>query len=348
MLEIDHDLVLACSRYSASIKNVMGLGDFDGLIRLNNGKQWMAFDDIVTQFNEIPQRFQGEDAITLHPEVSKKFVDYYDSKTKIPVTRESDNVNTENISVSFGSPNMQQLKLDRSCTMTGGLRHGEQKRLLLMEDMEEELAKAINQKKLTERLGENKKSQKVVVEFAAAFDKEKKEQKTYFKDEAKEQFEEEPKDLNVYEVKSKAMLRNQNQFEYRSTFALDNLVKKAGNNFIVDAGRLIGKYNKIEDKERKRTIDVYMTCARTFNYNVSINIPEGYIVKGVEDLNKSVTNEVGTFVSTAAIDGKVVTIKVKRTFTRNFEPAANWSKVVDLLDAVNDFNNKKILLEKKK
>jgi hypothetical protein len=348
MLEIDHDLVLACSRYSTSIKNVMGLGDFDGLIRLNNGKQWMAFDDVVTQFNEIPQRFQGEDAITLHPEVSKKFVDYYDSKTKIPVTKEVDNVNTENISVSFGSPNMQQLKLDRSCTLTGGLRHGEQKRLLLMEDMEEELAKAINQKKLTERLGDNKKSQKVVVEFAAAFDKEKKELKTYFKDEAKEQFEEEPKDLDVFEVKTKALLRNQDQFEYRSVFALDNLVKKAGNNFIVDAGRLIGKYNRIEDKERKRSMDVYMTCARTFNYNVSINIPEGYVVKGVEDLNKSVTNETGSFNATATMDGKVVSIKVKRTFTHNFEPAANWSKIVDLLDAVNEFNNKKLLLEKKK
>ncbi len=347
-LEIDHDIVLTCSRFSASIKNVMSLGDFDGLIRLKNGKQWMAFDDIVTQFNEIPQRFQGEDAITLHPEVLRKSVEYYESKTRIPVTRDVENAITEDITVSLASPNMQQIKIDRTCSLTGAMRHGEQKRLLLMEDMDAELAKAINQKKLADRLADNKKSQKVVVEFTAAFDKEKKELKNYFKDEAKEQFEEEPKDLTVFEVKSKALLRNEPEFQYRSTFSLDNFVKKAGNNFIVDAGRLIGKFSKIEDKERKRTIDVYMSCPRVFVYNVSLNVPEGYIVKGVEDLAKTVSNEVGSFSVTASSDGKVVKMSVKRTFTRNFEPAANWVKLVELLDAVYEFNNKKILLEKKK
>ncbi len=347
-LEIDHDLVLACSRYSASMKNIMGLGDFDGLIRLNNGKQWMAFDDVVTQFNEIPSRFQGEDAITLHPEVSKRTVDYYESKTKIPVTKDVDNINIENINVTLGSPNMQQLKIDRSCILTGALRHGEQKRLMLMEDMEEKLADAVNEKKFTDRLEANRKAQKAVVEFAAAFDKERKEQKTYFKDEVKEQFEEEAKDLNIYEIKSMGLLRGENQFEYRSTFALDNFVKKAGNNFIIDAGRLIGKFNKVEEKDRKRTIDIYMTCARSFTYNITINIPEGYTAKGIEELNMSKSNETGSFVSTASSDGKVITISVKRSFTKNFETAANWNKLVELLDVVYDFNNKKVLLEKKK
>lgn len=347
-LDIDHDIVLVCSRYSASMKNIMNIWDFDGLIRLNNGKQWMAFDDVVTQFNEIPARFQGEDAITLHPEVSKRTVDYYESKTKIPVTKDADNINVENIAVFFGSPNMQQLKIDRSCILTGALRHGEQKRLMLMQEMEEKLSDVVNQKKFTDRLEENKKLQKTAVEFAAAFEKEKKEQKTYFKDEAKEQFEEEVKDLNVFEIKSMGLLRGENQFEYRSTFALDNFVKKAGNNFIVDAGRLIGKFSKVEDKDRKRTIDIYMTCARSFTYNISINIPEGFNAKGIEELNMNKTNETGSFVSTASSDGKVITISVKRSFSKNLEPAANWSKLVELLDAVYDFNSKKILLEKKK
>jgi hypothetical protein len=326
----------------------MTLGDFDGMIRLNNGKQWMAFDDMVTQFNEIPQKFQGEEAITLHPEVSKKSVSHYESKTRIPVTKDFENAIMENIKVSFASSNMQQLKIDRTCSLIGALRHGEQKRLLLMEDMDAEFAKAVNQKRLTERLADNKKSQKVVVEFAAAFDKEKKELKTYFKDEAKEQFEEEPKDISDYEVTTKALQRNEPQFRYRSSFALDNFVKKAGNNYIVDAGKLIGKYNKIEEKERKRTIDVYMACARTFVYDITLDIPEGYIVKGVEDLSKTVANDAGSFNASASSNGKSVTITVKRSFSRNFETAANWDKLVELLDAVYDFNSKKILLEKKK
>lgn len=347
-LEIDHEIVLVCSRYSSSIKNVMTLGDFDGIIRLNNGKSWISFDDIVTQFNEIPARFQGEDAITLKPEVEKRSVSFYESKTKVPVTTSTDNINIENISVSLSSPNMQQLKIDRSCILTGALRHGEQKRLMLMEDIEETLAKAVNEEKWTDRLAKNKKSQKTVVEFAAAFEKERKEQKTYFKNEANEQFEEEPKDLNVYEIKSPGLLRNQKQFEYRSTFSLDNFVKKAGNNFIVDAGRLIGKFNKVEEKERKRIVDVYMSCARSFTYNITLNIPDGYTAKGVEDLNMNKTNETGSFTSTASSDGKAITITVKRLFNKNFEPVANWNKLLELLDTVYEFNNKKVLLEKKK
>jgi len=91
-----------------------------------------------------------------------------------------------------------------------------------------------------------------------------------------------------------------------------------------------------------------MSCARSFTYNISINIPDGYTTKGIEELNMSKSNEKGSFVSTASSDGKVVTIIVKRSFTKNFEPAANWGKLVELLDTVYDFNNKKILLEKKK
>ncbi|HEX6916010.1 MAG TPA: hypothetical protein VF145_12265 [Chitinophagaceae bacterium] len=347
-LEIDHDIVLTCSRFSSSMKNVMNLGDFDGLIRLNGGKQWMAFDDMVTQFNEIPSRFQGEDAITLHPEVLRRSVEYYDSKTKIPVTTDKDNTIVEDIQVALGSPNMQQLKIDRTCSLTGAMRHGEQKRLLLLEEMEAEFAGAVNQKKLSERLAENKKSEKAVVEFAAAFEKEKGELKTYFKDEAQEQFEEEPKDIAAYEVKSKALLRNQKTFEYRSSFSLDNFVKKAGNNFIVDAGRLIGKFSKVEEKDRKRTIDVYMSCARSFTYNITLKIPEGYNVKGVEDLAASVVNETGSFTVKPVTEGQVIRIQVTRTFSRQFETAANWSKLVELLDAAYTFNNKKILFEKKK
>ena len=39
---------------------------------------------------------------------------------------------------------------------------------------------------------------------------------------------------------------------------MDNFVKKAGNNYILDAGKLIGKYRRIEDKDRTRTLDIYM------------------------------------------------------------------------------------------
>jgi hypothetical protein len=137
-------------------------------------------------------------------------------------------------------------------------------------------------------------------------------------------------------------------FSYQSSFTMDNFVKKAGNNYILDIGKLIGKYSKVEEKERSRKMDIYMISARTFNYIINFEIPEGYAVKGVEDLAKSLTNSTGSFSSTASLEGRMLKVTVSRTFTSNFEQAAEWPKLLELLDGVYDFYGKKVLLEKKK
>jgi hypothetical protein len=306
----------------------------------------MAFDNITTNFNEIPARFQGEEAISLHGEWDRKWFLYTDGTLKVPVTDASENLVSESMSVSMMSANMQQLNIDRTCTLTGSYHGGEQKRLSLMENMEKELAKALNEKTFTERLNENKRTQNVAVEFAAAFKKEKTDWKNYFKDEIKEQYEEEPREVTAYSIKTDGM--HKPLFSYQSTFTMDNFVKKAGNNYILDIGKLIGKYSKIEEKERNRKIDVYMLSARTFTYSINFEIPEGYTVKGVEDLGKSLTNSTGSFTSTATVEGKLLKVTVIRKFANNFEQAAEWPKLLELLDGVYEFYGKKVLLEKKK
>lgn len=347
---VDHDVVLVCSRNNGSLKNVMNLTDMDAMIRVRTGGKtyWMAFDDITTRFNEIPARFQGEEAITIAVELNKKTWQMDQEKIKIPVSPAADNRVVENISVAFAAANPQQLLIDRTCVLTGAYHSGEQKRLLLMEDMEKALAKSLNQKSFMETLAEEKKTQKLVPEFAAAFGKEKGDWKKYFKAEVKDQYEEEPKDVLSYEIKSDAVLSGSAAFSYRSSFSMDNFVKKAGNNYILDAGKLIGKYQKPEEKDRSRVLDVYMYSARIFAYNISVAIPEGYTVKGLEELNKKLTNETGTFSSEAVQEGNTVKITVSRSFLNNFEKAAAWPKMLELLDAVYEFNGKKILLEKSK
>jgi hypothetical protein len=91
-----------------------------------------------------------------------------------------------------------------------------------------------------------------------------------------------------------------------------------------------------------------MPCARTFDYTFNITIPEGYTGKGIEILNKNVTNEFASFVSTASQKGNTITITAKRTFNNAFEPAANWQKLLEVMDACSDFTTQKILFEKTK
>jgi len=348
-LDIDNTIYLVCSRNSTSLKNVMNMGDFDAIVKVTAGKQyWLAFDDIVTQFNEIPARFQGEDAITMEAEKQKKSVSYYVGRGKVPVTASDDNTITENINVNFDPSNIQLLKIDRSCKQTGALRHNDQKQLLLMEDMEADLATTVTQKKLLERLGADKKSQKLVDEFSAAFAKERSNQKSYFINEIDQQYDYKPKDVGNFEIHQAALFNSKAPFEYTSTFSMENFVKKAGTNYIVEAGKLIGNYQKVDEKERTRSIDIYMPCVRTLSWEITINIPKGYAVKGIEEMNKSVSNETGSFNCTAAINGSLVKMKISRTYTNNFEKADAWPKLLELMDAFYNFSTQKILLQKSK
>jgi hypothetical protein len=103
---------------------------------------------------------------------------------------------------------------------------------------------------------------------------------------------------------------------------------------------------QLEEKDRKRSIDVYMPGARSFKYTISFNIPPGYKVTGAEDLNKTKSNKTGSFACTAAVAGNVLNITVTRSYANNFEKAADWPLVAELVDAAFAFNNQKILLEK--
>src|SRR5215831_904561 len=119
-----------------------------------------------------------------------------------------------------------------------------------MEDMEADLATTITQKKLLERLSVDKKSQKLVDEFSAAFAKERSNQKSYFINEIDQQYDNKPKDVSNYKIQQTALFSSKAPFEYSSSFSMENFVKKAGNNYIVEAGKLVGDYQKIDDKER--------------------------------------------------------------------------------------------------
>jgi hypothetical protein len=346
MLGIDHEIVLVCPRTSNKLKDVMNLGDFEAMIHLKNGKDyWLAFNDIVTQFNEIPARYQGEDALTFRPDMDAKNLVYDPSgKIKIPVAPPDKNTETENINVTFNASNMQQLQIDRSTALSGATRHYTQKELLMMEDMEAGLATSVNQKKLTDRLADDKKQQKLVTEFSAAFEKEKTNQKSYFEDEIKDQYDQSAKDVSSYEVKDEGLFNS--NFVYHSNFTMDNFVKKAGNNYIIEAGKLLGSVTKVDEKDRTRTIDVYMPYARTYTYNIALAVPKGYKVKGLENFSKTVSNETGSLTSTATADDAAVHITIKQQFIKNFEVAASWPKLLELMDGFYDVGNQKILFEK--
>lgn len=350
--DIENDIVVVCNRNSGRLKEVFGIGDFETFVKVNSGGKytWICFNDFFQNTGQLAANYQGEEALILTRGGKDRRPKYEDSETpiKLPVSKCTENVLAENLIVSFNKENLQIITIERNSKETGSMKQTDQKRLLLSEDVEAEFAALINKKKNVDDIASRKKGKERGNEIQAAFDKERLKQKDYFKDEIKEQYDQEPKELISYKINNTGLAIQNPSFEFTEKFTMENFVKKAGNNFIFDAGKLMGTYKKLEDKERTRTLDIYMPSARTLTYTINIAVPEGYTVKGVEELNKKVTNDIASFTSSASLNGNSVMVTVSRSYNNNFEPVANWSKLLTVMDAAADFTNMKLLLEKKK
>src|SRR5438045_7078998 len=91
--------------------------------------------------------------------------------------------------------------------------------------------------------------------------------------------------------------------QFKEKFTLKKLLSKAGRNYIFEVGKLIGDQIKLEPSELAgRQVDIWIPKARTIENNISIAIPAGYSVEGLQDLDMTIDNESGSFISTAKLE----------------------------------------------
>lgn len=348
-MKIDYSILLVASRNSNSLANVFNDDDFSYMIQINGNKPlYMCFDDPLTQFNEIPARFQGEKVVQLIPERHNghkyTFTEYNET---LPVIPADQNVTDEQLQVSLVPGNMQKLKIDRTVKQSGALRLADQRDLLPAQMVDDGLQALVNGDPLDKRLSKDPKTKKMRDDYQYAFTKQLQDITKNFTAEIKGNFDQEPELVEHCKIINPALEYTDPVFSFTESFVLNNLVKKAGDNYIIDAGKLTGSFYKLDDKDRKRDVDIYMPSARSFKYSITIAIPQGYTAKGLDEMTVTKTNKTGSFSSAATVKGNTITITVYRVYSNNFEPTANWPQVMELIDAASNFNTQKILLEKK-
>lgn len=265
----------------------------------------------------------------------------------VPASTPEKNAHIENLTLSL-SDDKSAIKVKRSTTLRGHYKLSSQRELITYEDYYESERKAFNEEKsLVEELQDTRKGRKVVDEVNSAFAAERKKQKDAFEKEAKDWFEQEVTDLKDYKTDNLGVRHTAPDFVYSSTFNLGGVLKKAGNNIVVEIGKMQGEPLSVKGDQRKRKIDVYMPYARLIEYNIDFDIPEGYTAEGIAALNKKVETEAGAFITEASATDKKVTLKIKKVYAHGFEPAENWDKLLQFVDASVDFVNAKFLLKKK-
>lgn len=135
--------------------------------------------------------------------------------------------------------------------------------------------------------------------------------------------------------------------QYKEKFTVKKLISKAGRNYIVEIGKMIGDQIKLDSAEMKtRQTDIWVPFARTIENTITMNIPNGYTVDGLQDLNTNIDNVSGSFVSTAKIDGDKLIITTKKLYKKSFDKKELWPNYIAFLEPAYKFSQAKIVLKK--
>jgi Domain of Unknown Function with PDB structure (DUF3857) len=347
---IDNKLVLATSHYGPDMKGIMGSGDINYMVEVDGQKQRLfGITDAFTPAFYVPSHFEyTRKAVTLNTRSLRTVLprDFDQGTIDIPGSSAEANIHIEKLEVN---PVLEQsaLQLKRTTTLRGHYKADVQQALILFEDYYDYERKQFGyQQSVIEQLHDKRGTRKYGDELAAAFQQARKHQKESFQEEVKEWFGADPSDLTAFGIDNLGVRHNSPDFKYHSSFMLPNTIKKAGNNYIIDVGKLEGTPLKIEDDQRNRTLDVYSPFARSLQYDIEVQVPDGFSAEGLANLNRKVENECGLFTAEASLNGKTVLIHVRKVYKNTAESAANWPKMLAFIDAANDWTNAKLLLKK--
>ncbi|WP_282038118.1 DUF3857 domain-containing protein [Saccharicrinis aurantiacus] len=136
------------------------------------------------------------------------------------------------------------------------------------------------------------------------------------------------------------------EFKFSYIIETEDLVHKAGRNYLLDVGKLIQGQVKIEKEELEREQDIYIYSPRIFNYTIKFDLPDGYTVQGLDKLNINVESDQGGFVSTASIESGQIVINTSKFYNQYFSKAETWDNYIDFLNAAYKFTEQKLLIKK--
>jgi hypothetical protein len=360
VFDADAELVLISGSNEVNYKDIFSIADFNFLLRVPKpGSKFVFyyFGSNLYNFGEIPPSFENETYKYIQQntifkggrDMSQDKADKVNGKEVTFKTAVAENLQTDEVEIKADSANIQLLNIKRKSTAGGHLRRDMQNQILIMEDYL--TAEARLRDKETNPLKQleyaNKAYKKTLESAAGSMELARKKQKEKFEAELNSEYHEKPKDLKNYKILKDGFWGTNASMAIEEEFTMDGWVKKAGNNYIIEAGKFAGGQLEIKADQRERKLDIYMPFSRSFSKKIIFKIPDGYTIEGIEKLNRSIKNECGGFESTAKIEGTDLLITFNKYYTNNFEPAANWSKILAFVDAGFAFTKEKILLKKK-
>jgi hypothetical protein len=307
---------------------------------LKEGERYYSWCPSLNVAGELRCDMQGRKAI-LSPENKKEAKSDYPVFV-LPASKAEDNQNVYTLNAKI--ENGTELDINHEHQATGTMREMLGTEILTLKDVYDSyLDRVTDAKPFVEALGKRKAEAE-----QQTMDKTMETQQERLKDLVKGYWDEAPKNIRDCKVVSVGTSKKNRSLAYTANYSMEGMVKKAGQNLILSTGKMLGGVLKMEGQQRHRTADIDMISPRQSIWNVEIALPEGYKVSAdaLEQLRKSVTNECGSFVSKASAENGKLLINVVRTYNHKHEPAANWDKLLQIIDATNAFTTIQTVIRK--
>lgn len=286
---------------------------------------------------ELPAVYQGQLCASYPGDRNKLWDITMPTIITTPVSKSGDNKITVNSTVTIGDDNEAMVAND--LTFTGATKNISGDFITVgnwMETMEEYLG--IDPSK------RYKKKEMDAVEYEKALKESADDlySKIYVGDDA---------EISNVKILEFGLTPEQPDFKLSFDAKVPELTSIAGDELIVRIGNLAGDNHRIEGVERERMVDIDFTAATQENYDITLNIPEGYDVdeKSMEALAMHVQSAVGLFATGAkkSDDGRSVTVSVRSRIQRPQISIAGWPSVLELTDAKAGFADAMLVLKKK-
>jgi len=340
--KIPHDIVMAVPRSISSIDNILMENEIEWVIRVKKNNQYLYFSPFdINTIPGIDPLLEGTEAYAMDGMISPK--KWKAVKITLPVSTSKDNIADVLVQVQF--TDMTKANITVKKNLKGKNKLDDQNAIMDLYDFEKEERKLFTIENDYTSSGVSKKN------FAAmksAYESKRAEYKSEaLKGMLEGNFDFKTKNPSNLAIEQTGRFLASPAMIYSFTFETDELIKKTGPNYIIDAGKLIESQTKIEGDELERKTNIYFENARSYVYKVVIEIPSGYEVQGLDKLNQKIETKFGGFTSTAKEESGKVIIETNKHYDVNFVPKDQWPALVNFLNAAYTFTEQKILLKKK-
>lgn len=165
----------------------------------------------------------------------------------------------------------------------------------------------------------------------------------------------EDKVVESYEAQNTEM----NQMEYNvpfitnSTISSESIIEDAGDSYLFQIGKVIGTQSELY-QETKRINPIEMTYPNQYDYTITVHIPEGYEVEGLNSLNidksyksDSTGEKICKFESSYKLEDDKLIVTIQEFYKSNEYALNRYEEFRTVINAASDFNKASILFKAK-